>query len=210
MCPVVGLPSKVTMILSPNIALTFVLLFAIVTVISSAYERARKQRKAKNMLGDKIEKIELSKRLTDTPCIVVSSEYGHTAHMERITKAQAFNTPDKNQAYMLGKKTLEINPHHASMKELLKRIKENEIADEETKDAATLLFESALLSSGYSLMSTNEYISKIDRVLKHALNLDRYEKATPYEVGVDEHKESTTEHEEHHDHHSGGETADQL
>ncbi len=102
----------------------------------------------KNLLGDKVEKIDLSKRLTDTPCIVVSSEYGHTAHMEKITKAQAFNSADKNQAYMMGKKTLEINPAHASIKELLKRIKENETADEETKDAASLLFESALLNSG--------------------------------------------------------------
>lgn len=102
----------------------------------------------KNLLGDKVEKIELSKRLTDTPCIVVSSEYGHTANMEKITKAQAFNNPDKNQSFMMGKRTLEINPSHPSMKELLKRIKENETADEETKDAASLLFESALLSSG--------------------------------------------------------------
>lgn len=103
----------------------------------------------KNLLGDKVEKIDLSKRLVDTPCIVVSSEYGHTAQMEKITKAQAFNSPDKNQAFTMGKRTLEINPSHPSMKELLKRIKENETADEETKDAASLLFESALLNSGH-------------------------------------------------------------
>ena len=102
----------------------------------------------KNLLGDKVEKIEISKRLVDNPCIVVSSEYGHTAHMEKITKAQAFNSPEKNQAYMSGKRTLEINVAHPSIKELLKRIKENETADEETKDAASLLFESALMNSG--------------------------------------------------------------
>lgn len=102
----------------------------------------------KNLLGDKVEKVDISKRLTDTPCIVVSSEYGHTANMEKITKAQAFNTPDKNQSFMLGKKTLEINPSHPSIKELLKRIKESELADEETKDSANLLFEAALLNSG--------------------------------------------------------------
>jgi len=140
----------------------------------------------KNLLGDKVEKIDLSKRLTDTPCIVVSSEYGHTAHMEKITKAQAFNSPDKNQAYMMGKKTLEINPAHPSIKELLKRIKENETADEETKDAASLLFESSLLSSGYNLVSPTDYISRIDRVLKHAFNIDRYEKPTPFEVTVED------------------------
>jgi len=159
----------------------------------------------KNLLGDKVEKIELSKRLTDTPCIVVSSEYGHTATMEKITKAQAFNSADKNQSFMMGKKTLELNPHHASMKELLKRIKENETADEETKDAASLLFESALLSSGYNLNNANDYITKIDRVLKHALNLDRYERAMPFEVSVDETKEATPEADT-----SSGEKADQL
>jgi heat shock protein beta len=102
----------------------------------------------KNLLGDKVEKVDLSKRLTDTPCIVVSSEYGHTANMEKITKAQAFNSPDKNQSFMMGKKTFEINPSHPSIKELLKRIKESELADEETKDSANLLFEAALLNSG--------------------------------------------------------------
>jgi len=120
--------------------------------------------------------------------------------MEKITKAQAFNSPDKNQAFMMGKKTLEINPHHASMKALLRRIRDNEVADEETKDAATLLFESALLSSGYNLNSPTDYISKVDRVLKFALNLDRYEKPAPFEVPVEEEvkeepkeKETTTE-----------------
>jgi len=127
--------------------------------------------------------------------------------MEKITKAQAFNSADKNQAYMMGKKTLELNPNHASIKELLKRIKENETADEETKDAATLLFESALLSSGYNLNSPTDYISKIDRVLKHALNLDRYERSVPFEVpAAEEPKESTSES----DSHAQGEKADQL
>jgi len=143
----------------------------------------------KNMLGDKVEKIELSKRLTDTPCIVVSSEYGHTAHMEKISKAQAFASADKQQAFMMGKKTLEINPSHPSMKALLRRIKDNETADEETKDAASLLFESALLSSGYNLGSATDYVTRIDRVLKHALNLDRYERASPFEVTIEEPKE---------------------
>jgi HSP90 family molecular chaperone len=102
----------------------------------------------KNFLGDKVEKIEISKRLTDTPCIIVSSEYGQTANMEKISKAQAFATADKQQNFMMGKRTLELNPNHPSMKELLKRIRENETPDEETKDAAMLLFDSALLNSG--------------------------------------------------------------
>lgn len=68
--------------------------------------------------------------------------------MERIQKSQAFANSDKTQNFMYGKKTLEINPFHPTIKELLKRIKEAEVATDETKDVATLLFDSALLSAG--------------------------------------------------------------
>ena len=68
--------------------------------------------------------------------------------MERIQRAQAFASPEKNMSFMYGKKTLEVNPFHPAIKELLKRVKESEIATEETKDAAQLLFDSALLAAG--------------------------------------------------------------
>jgi HSP90 family molecular chaperone len=86
--------------------------------------------------------------LTDTPVIIVSSEYGYTANMEKIQRSQAFANKDKQQNFMYGKKTLEINPFHPTIKELLKRIKENEIATDETKEVALLLFDSSLLSAG--------------------------------------------------------------
>ena len=86
--------------------------------------------------------------MTDTPVIVVSSEYGYTANMERIQRAQAFSSPEKNMSFMFGKKTLEVNPFHPAIKELLRRVKESEIATDETKDVANLLFDSALLSAG--------------------------------------------------------------
>ena len=68
--------------------------------------------------------------------------------MERIQKSQAFANKDKSQSFMYGKKTLEINPFHPSIKELLKRVKENEVATDETKEVAHLLFDTALLSAG--------------------------------------------------------------
>lgn len=68
--------------------------------------------------------------------------------MERIQKSQAFANSDKTQSFMYGKKTLEINPYHPAIKELLKRVKESEVASDETKDVASLLFDSALLSAG--------------------------------------------------------------
>lgn len=80
--------------------------------------------------------------------LIVSSEYGYTANMERIQRSQAFANRDKNQSFMYGKKTLEINPYHPTIRELLKRVKETEIATDETKEVASLLFDSALLSAG--------------------------------------------------------------
>ena len=103
----------------------------------------------KKSLGNNVEKVIISNRLTDTPCIVVSSEYGQTANMERIQKAQAFSNPDKIQnSNMIGKRTLEINTSHPAIKELLRRVLESNNVDEETKDVADLMYESALLASG--------------------------------------------------------------
>jgi heat shock protein beta len=103
----------------------------------------------KKKLGNDIEKVVVSNRLTDTPCIVVSSDFGQTANMERIQKAQAFSNPDRGQQNLLGgRKILEINTSHPAIKELLRRIKENPDLQEETKDVADLLYESALLASG--------------------------------------------------------------
>jgi len=136
----------------------------------------------KNVLDKKVENIVISDRLTDTPVLIVSSEYGYTANMERIQRSQAFANSDKNQAFMYGKKTLEINPFHPTIKELLKRVKESEVATEETRDVATLLFDSALLSAGFILESPNEYTEKMDKAIKNSLGLDRFVKPTPFEV----------------------------
>ena len=103
----------------------------------------------KKRLGNDFDKVVVSNRLVDTPCIVVSSDFGQTANMERIQKAQAFSNPDRGQQNLLGgRKILEINTSHPAIKELLRRIKENPDVQEETNDVAQLLLESALLASG--------------------------------------------------------------
>jgi len=147
----------------------------------------------KKILGDKVSKIEISKRLTNNPCIVVSSEHGYSASMERIQKAQAFSNQDKTtSSYLYGKKTLEINPDHPAIKELRNRVVNEETPSLEVEDTAKLLFESALLESGYSLADPHEFAERMDRVLKYNLNLDRYAKPSPYEVEQPEKKEETT------------------
>jgi len=142
------------------------------------------------LLDKKVERVELSKRLTDNPCIVISSEYGYSAQQEKIQKAQAFTNQGapKNDAYLYGKRSLEINPNHPSIKELLNRIKNDDNVAKETEDAATLLFETALLTSGYGLNDPTNFAANVDRVLKLALNLDKDAKYEEFEVKIEEEK----------------------
>lgn len=143
----------------------------------------------KKVLGSKVDKIQISKRLVDTPCIVVSSEHGYSASMERIQKAQAFANQDKASAgYLYGKKTLEINTSHPSIKALREQIENNETPGKDVEDSAILLFESALLESGYTLSDPHEFALRMDRVIKYNLNLDRYERASAFEVEIEEDK----------------------
>jgi len=141
----------------------------------------------KKLLKDKVDKIEISKRLVDTPCIIVSSEHGYSASMERIQKAQAFTNQDRaSHGYLYGKKTLEINTSHPAIKSLRQKVLDAEKVSTDVEDTAHLLFESAMLESGYTLNDPHEFAVRMDRILKHSLNLDRYEKSTPYEVNVEE------------------------
>jgi len=141
----------------------------------------------KKLLGANVENIKISKRLTDTSCIIVTSEYGYTANMARIQKAQAFTNQDKKDAsYMHGKKTLEINVDHPAIKELRERVLKYEIPPSEVEDTAFLLFETALLTSGFNIESPNDFALRMDRVLKYNLNVDRHEKATPFEVNLED------------------------
>lgn len=144
----------------------------------------------KKLLEKKIENIEISKRLIETPCIIVSTEHGYSASMERIQKAQAFATQDKATAqYLYGKKTMEINPSHPAIKELREIVENNETPSADAEDTALLLFESAMLESGYSLPDPHDFALRMDRVLKYNLNLKRDEKPSPYEVVLDEEEE---------------------
>merc|ERR1712159_579384 len=97
--------------------------------------------------GVKIEKVEVSKRLTESPVVVVTSQFGYSAQQEKVMKAQAFQNKDQ-LSMMSGRKTLEINPNHPVIIDLLAKVK----ADKEDKaavDTAQVLFQTALIESGY-------------------------------------------------------------
>ncbi|XP_073727826.1 endoplasmin [Misgurnus anguillicaudatus] len=124
-------------------------------------------------LKDKIEKAVLSQRLTSSPCALVASQYGWSGNMERIMKAQAYQTGKdiSTNYYASQKKTLEINPKHPLIKEMLKRV--NADAEDQTAaDLAVVLFETATLRSGYQLADTKAYGDRIERMLRLSMNVD--------------------------------------
>ncbi len=121
-------------------------------------------------LGAKLEKVILSKRLVDSPCVVVSSQYGHSALQERIMKAQAIQQKDEFGSFA-SKKTLEINPSHPIIVDLLARVNSDK-EDAQAADTAVVLFEAAMLEGGYDLPDPAPLVAKMYRLMSNQLGVD--------------------------------------
>merc|ERR1711897_117875 len=124
----------------------------------------------KDILDKKVEKVVVSSRLVSSPCCIVTSQYGWTANMERIMKAQALRDTS-TMGYMAAKKHLEINPDHSIVENLRQRA-EADKNDKSVKDLVLLLFETSLLSSGFTLEDPAVHAQRIHRMIKLGLCID--------------------------------------
>nr|AFN89572.1 HSP90 [synthetic construct] len=165
----------------------------------------------KDILEKKVEKVVVSNRLVTSPCCIVTSTYGWTANMERIMKAQALRD-NSTMGYMAAKKHLEINPDH-SIIETLRQKAEADKNDKSVKDLVILLYETALLSSGFSLEDPQTHANRIYRMIKLGLGIDEDDTAAeeaspavteempPLEGDDDTSRMEEVDLEHHHHHH---------
>merc|ERR1712196_499127 len=145
----------------------------------------------KTTYGEKVEKVAVSTRIETTPCVFVTSQYGYSANMERIMNSQAFSDNKRTQ-YLVSKKTLEINPRHPIVVELLKRAVESP-DDQETKDLAWVMHDTALLNSGFQMDAPQEFAGRMYRLIKGGLNLDTLDLVDEIEVPEEEEEEEEEE-----------------
>merc|ERR1712014_469845 len=147
--------------------------------------------------GVKIEAVSLSKRLTDSPVVVVTSQFGYSAQQEKIMKAQAFQNKDQI-SMMSGRKTLEVNVNHPVVVDLLAKVKDDK-ENAAALDTAQVLFQTALIESGYEIADPSALVSRVYRLMSKELGVDPDAPHKEVEVPEDDEEEAEEEEEEESD-----------
>lgn len=144
----------------------------------------------KTHLGKNVEKVSISNKLVDAPLFIFTSQYGYSAQMEKINKAQAFTNQEKTPSYMLAKKTLELNPSHPVMKKMLNEVKDNDgTLSEASTEYADLMFQMAILNSGFNVENPMDLTEPLEKLIKVGFGLSRDEPVEDIEVELDDEEE---------------------
>lgn len=137
--------------------------------------------------GVKIDGVTLSKRLTSSPVVVVTSQFGYSAHQEKIMRAQAFQNKDQIQM-MAGRKTLEINGNHPVVHDLLQKVKDNK-EDKKAQETAEVLFQTAMIESGYEIADPSDLAARLYKMMSANLGVDPEEPVREIELPEDDEEE---------------------
>lgn len=151
----------------------------------------------KDLLGEKVEKVEVSSQLESIPAVLATSKYGYSATMERIMKSQTLQNPEKAK-YMRSRKIMQVNPRHpliVNLKNLVEEDAESEVA----RDYANLLFDSALMNSGFMIDEPNAFATRLYSLMKESLQIDSLELEP--EIEIEEEEEVSEEMDEDDDGH---------
>jgi heat shock protein beta len=143
----------------------------------------------KDVMGDKVEKVVVSNRLADSPSILVTSQYGYSANMERIMRSQAFSDTDRMK-YMLSKKTMEVNPRHPLIAHMNELAAEDDAEDNnDLRQNVHLLYDTALLNSGFQMDDPKAFAQRMYSLMKSGFELDSLDLLPEIEVPEEEEEE---------------------
>lgn len=160
-------------------------------------------------LKDQIAKASISERLSGSPCALVASMFGWTGNMERLAVSNAHQKSDDPQRsyYLSQKKTLEVNPRHPLIKELLRRV-EDDPKDPSAKEIAVMMFQTATLRSGYMLRETSDFAENVEMMMRKTLGIPLEEQPDEDDEGEDEQSQSDENETEAEDNEDGEDSSD--